>query len=514
MLYEHLRILAETQPSKPFLIEAESGRALSYRQTLSAVHATRELLGDAPRRVALALPNGIANAVLWLSALSGGHTLVPMSPDAPAAERQRLIQRFAPNVLVVERHEDAASVAHRGVRVLTLAECEEALLAHAGLCEAEGVAERPGRVCLTTSGSTGEPKGVMLGERQIVWTAEQVRLTHGLGLDDCGLTMLPFSHVNAPVVSLCASLRAGSTVVIARRFSTHHFWEWVERYDVSWVSLVPTILAFLLRTERPAFLPGRLRFVRSASAPLPVVQLKAFERHFGIPVIETYGLTEAASQVTANPVPPERHKPGSVGRPAGVALRICEPRPQQTGRRQQTGMWVGAPVGAAEVLHDVAPGTLGEICVRGPSVVPAYVGEASPEAFQDGWFRTGDLGYQDDDGYVYITGRLREVIIRGGENIAPREVEEVLLGAAGVREAAVVGEPDALYGQQVVAYIVPTDAGWGAAQEAALRARCAAELASYKIPVRFVPVASLPRTRSGKVQRHLLQDAASVRVAG
>lgn len=513
MLYEHLRTLAETQPCKPFLIEAESGRELSYRQTLAAVHATRGLLGDAPRRVALALPNGIANAVLWLSALSGGHTLVPMPPDSPAAERQRLIQRFAPNVLVVERREDAASVARRGARVLTLAECEHALVAHAALREAEGAAGRRGHVCLTTSGSTGEPKGVMLGERQIVWTAEQVRLTHGLGLDDCGLTMLPFSHVNAPVVSLCASLLAGGTVVIARRFSTHHFWEWVERYDVSWVSLVPTILAFLLQTERPAFLPGRLRFVRSASAPLPVVQLKAFERHFGIPVIETYGLTEAASQVTANPVPPERHKPGSVGRPAGVALRICEPRPQQADR-QHAGMWGGTPVAAADVLHDVAPGALGEICVRGPSVIPAYVGDASPEAFQGGWFRTGDLGYQDDEGYVYITGRLREVIIRGGENIAPREVEEVLLGAAGVREAAVVGEPDALYGQQVVAYIVPADAGWSEIQEAALRAQCAAELASYKIPVRFVPVATLPRTRSGKVQRHLLQDAASVRVAG
>lgn len=507
MLYEHLRIWAETQPSKPFLVEAESGRELCYGQALAAVQATRTLLGDTPRCVALALPNGSANAVFWLSVLSGGHTLVPMSPDAPAAEHQRLIQRFAPDVLVVERREDAARMRYPGMQVLTLAAYEDALCAQSPLAKAETTAEVMGRVCLTTSGSTGEPKGVMLDERQIVWTAEQVRLAHNLGLEDCGLTVLPFSHVNAPVVSLCASLLAGGTVVTARRFSTHHFWEWVERYHVSWVSLVPTILAFLLQTERPGFLPGRLRFVRSASAPLPVVQLKAFERKFGIPVVETYGLTEAASQVTANPVPPGRHKPGSAGLPVGVVLRICEPRERQAEGR------IGSLLDGAGILHDVAPGAIGEICVRGPSVISAYLNDASPEAFQDGWFRTGDLGYQDDEGYVYITGRLRDVIIRGGENIAPREVEEVLLAAPGVRDVAVVGEPDALYGQQVVAYVVPMDSAWGAAQEAALRKRCAVQLAGYKAPTRIVPVSALPRTRSGKVQRHLLRDAAAVRAA-
>src|SRR5262249_9344341 len=153
-------------------------------------------------------------------------------------------------------------------------------------------------------------------------------------------------------------------------------------------------------------------------------------------VIETYGLTEAASQVCANPLPPERHVPGSVGRPTGVALRVCQPRTEEN---------------PAQALLDVAPGEIGELCVSGPSVASGYARGAGQGAFADGWFRTGDLGYQDADGYVYITGRLRDVIIRGGENIAPREIEEVLLGCAEVREVAVIGCPDPIYGEQVVA---------------------------------------------------------------
>lgn len=508
MLCEQLVAYAAEQPSRPFLIEAESGRTLLYAEAPAAVRALQALLGETPRGVALALPNGIANAVIWLSALDGGHTLVPLPPDAPAAERRRLLRRFTPDVLVVERPEDAAGCGCPGARLLTLADCEAAIFSPARLPQHTAPAGRGGWVCLTTSGSTGEPKGVVLGERQIAYTAEQVRRAHALSADDCGLTVLPFFHVNAPVVSLCASLLAGGTVVIARRFSTHAFWGWVQRYRVSWISLVPTILAFLLQTERPAFLPGHVRFVRSASAPLPVVQLKAFERRFGIPVVETYGLTEAASQVAANPVPPGRRKPGSVGLPVGLSLRVCQPR---AGDAAPAAILRDA--GGAD-LRDVPAGTVGEICVSGPGVVSGYLGDASPEAFSSGWFRTGDLGYVDGDGYLYVTGRLRDVIIRGGENVAPREVEEVLLADPLVRDAAVVGAPDALYGQRVVAYVVPAHAHWQSGDAATLRDHCAAHLAGYKVPERFVVVAALPRTRSGKIQRHLLREVPEALAVG
>jgi acyl-CoA synthetase (AMP-forming)/AMP-acid ligase II len=300
---------------------------------------------------------------------------------------------------------------------------------------------REGSVCLTTSGTTGEPKGVILKEHQIAWTANHVRISHQLSSQDRGLTVLPFYHVNAPVVSLCASLLAGGTVIIAQRFSRRHFWSWIERYPVSWASIVPTIVAILLETEKPSFLPGTLRFVRTGSASLPAADLQAFEARFSIPVIETYGLSEAASQVAANPIPPGVHKPGSAGRPVGVDLRICLPRTNESG----------------ETLHDVAPGETGEICVAGPSIIDGYQNNSGREAFQDGWFRTGDLGYLDEDGYLFIKGRSREVINRGGENIAPREVEEVLTGHAAIREVAAVGRPDPIYGELGVAYIAVDD---------------------------------------------------------
>ena len=232
--------------------------------------------------------------------------------------------------------------------------------------------------------------------------------------------------------------------------------------------------------------------MRTGAAALPATDLRAFEAKFGIPLIETYGLTEAASQVTANPVPPGRHKPGSAGLPVGVSLRICHPRSQGDDR-----------------LEDVPRGETGEICISGPSVISAYYGNADKEAFQGGWFHTGDLGYQDEEGYLFITGRLRDVIIRGGENIAPREVEEVLESSPAVREAAVIGRPDPIYGEQVVAYVV-TKSPMTPELAQALHDYAASRLSTHKVPVEFVAVESLPKTALGKVEHRLLQarDAA------
>jgi acyl-CoA synthetase (AMP-forming)/AMP-acid ligase II/membrane-bound acyltransferase YfiQ involved in biofilm formation len=489
-------------PRTPCIVEAETGRTLTYADCAAAVRALRLLIGLEPRAMVMALPSGATGALLWLCALTGGHTLAPLPPDAGLSERRHAVQLVRPQVLILERAEDAAEFTCPSARVLTRQECEHAVasaLEH--LHEFASVRAhdrrarvtdgplpgRAGRVCLMTSGSTGEPKGVFLTEAQIAWTADHLRRSHRLTAADRGLTVLPFFHVNAPVVSLCTMLLAGGTVVIARRFSRTRFWEWIEGYQITWASLVPTILAMLLDTEKPEFLPGTLRFVRTASAPLPVVHLLAFERRFGIPVVETYGLSEAAATVATTPVPPARRKPGSVGLPVGVELRVCRPRSGD----------------APEPLDDVAGGTPGEICVRGPSVIAGYAGGASAAVFQDGWFRTGDLGYRDADGYLFITGRLRDVIIRGGENIAPREIEEVLLADPLVRDAAVVGRPDPLYGQQVVAYVVP-NGRWSAEREQEVRARCGAALSSFKIPEAFITVARLPRTRSGKIQRHRL----------
>jgi acyl-CoA synthetase (AMP-forming)/AMP-acid ligase II len=516
-LFNSLVQWAALQPEATFIVEAETGREISYAQTLAAVHAFRQALGDTPRHLALALPGGILNAVIWLSVLSGGHHLIPVSPKATEKEKLALAQRHKPDMLIVEHEEDARGFASPQAIVLTRQACE-------ALCEMLGeqsqgdhkgrpyndttvacssivgadpcgrpahgrpLEPREGRVYLTTSGSTGTPKSVVLSERQIAWTARQICSSHALSLQDRGLTVLPFFHVNAPVVSLCATLLAGGSVIIAGRFSRSRFWSWIEQYHITWASIVPTIVALLLETERPAFLPGALRFMRTGSAPLPAVNLRAFEERFGIPLIETYGLSEAASQVVANPLPPGQHKPGSAGLPTGVDLRICYPRTPENGPE----------------LRDVHPGEIGEICIAGPAVIQGYQNNEGQDAFQDGWFRTGDLGYLDEEGYLFIKGRQREVINRGGENIAPREIEETLQSYSLVREAAVVGRPDPIYGEQVVAYLT-VRGSWDAEQVEQLHHYLMQHLSSPKVPVDLIVLPELPRNATGKIDRRLLR---------
>jgi acyl-CoA synthetase (AMP-forming)/AMP-acid ligase II len=486
-LHQALVHTAMNDPERPFVIEAETGHVMTYGQCLAAVGDLRRMIGAPPQCIVLALPGGVTGAVLWLGALTGGHLLVPLTPDAADSEKARATRLYTPDLLVVE-DEDAARGFH----------CAAATVLTRQLCDGAIQRARPGgppvppvlgRVALATSGTTGEPKGVILEGSQIAWTAEQIRLSHRLTPRDRGLTVLPFNHVNAPVVSLCASLLAGGTIVIARRFSRERFWRWVEDYRITWASIVPTVLTRLLDTPKPGFLPGALRFVRTASAPLPAARMRAFEAKFGIPVIETYGLTEAASTIVANPVPPGRHKPGSVGLPIGVDLRICHPQSGAGGRS----------------LRDVAPGEHGEICVRGPGVVPAYRGGVGQDSFEAGWFRTGDLGYRDEEGYLYITGRLREMINRGGEKIAPREVEETLLTHPAVRDAAVVGRPDAQYGEVAVAYVVADDARPWDDLVRCLRRYAAERLSAFKVPVDFVRTDALPRNPNGKLNREALR---------
>jgi acyl-CoA synthetase (AMP-forming)/AMP-acid ligase II len=484
-----LRKWAAAYPDKPCIIEAETGETLTYHQCLAATQFMRQFIGDTPRNLFVTLSGGIADAILWLVALTGGHTLVPLAPDASNSERTRATSMFHPDFLFLEEEGDVQDLAARATTVMTRQEYE-ALLAGSYNHKIRPMAPIEGHVCLMTSGTTGEPKGVILNERQIAWTADHIRSSHRLTPADRGLTVLPFFHVNAPVVSLCTSIMAGSTLVIASRFSRTHFWNWIEDYEITWASIVPTILAILLKTEQPAFLPGKLRFVRTASAPLPTAHLNAFEAKFGIPVIETYGLSEAASQVTANPVPPGKHIAGSVGLPVGVALRVCQPHSEEENE---------------SLLRDVAPGQTGEICVQGPSLIHTYWGDKDNGAFQNGWFRTGDLGHQDRNGYVYITGRLRDVIIRGGENIAPRELEEILLSHPSVDDVVVVGRPDSIYGEQVVAFVVLRE-DWNPDDAiASLREYATRHFSPHKVPSDFIVLNMMPRNHTGKVDRPLLR---------
>ncbi len=489
---ERLDHWARSQPDATFIHDIETNHSLTYLQTLKAVRGLQREFGPESRSIALALPGGMSAAIVWLASLTASHQLVPCSPEATDSEKARLVETYRPHVVITEEPAAARGFGDAIERIVTRDELDKLVLRWAsepGTTASLGTPgpQDQGTVRLTTSGTTGTPKGVKLCADQFAWTADQIRISHRLTTEDRGLSVLPFFHINAPVVSLCTTMMAGGQLVVAPRFSRSRFWSWIEQHEITWASIVPTIVAVLLQTDPPAWLPGKLRFVRTASAPLPLVQLMAFEKRFGIPVIETYGLSEAAATVAANPAPPERYKPGSVGRPAGVSIRVCRPLDE-------------TPIGG---LQDVPIGHEGEVCISGPSVIDAYDNGAGATSFQDGWFRTGDLGYLDDDGFLFITGRLKEVINRGGEKIAPREVEEILLAHPYVRDAALIGEPDPIYGQRPVAYMV-LENNDGVDPIPSIREHLARQLSAYKLPARFVVVDKLPRSQTGKIRRHLI----------
>ena len=293
-----------------------------------------------------------------------------------------------------------------------------------------------GGVVLSSSGTTGTPKVVRLGQDKLLYTARNVASHLQLGADDRGFNPLPLFHINAEVVGLLSTLVAGSCLVLDDRFHRNAFWELMARRSITWINAVPAIISRLGAPGPDEMVPGGIRFIRSASAPLPVATADRFEANTGIPVIETYGMTEAASQITAHPLALPR-RPGSVGLPVGVELRIVR-QAEPVGSRRE-----------APEYH------IGHVEIRGPSVVGGYVGNGHRDRFHpDGWLRTGDLGHRDADGFVYLDARTDDVINRGGEKVFPREVEEVISADPMVASVAVVGRDDPELGQVPVAYVV------------------------------------------------------------
>jgi long-chain acyl-CoA synthetase len=310
---------------------------------------------------------------------------------------------------------------------------------------------------------------------------------HGLTPADRCLSSLPLYHINGQVIATLTPFVSGGSVIAPHRFSVSGWWDLVQRHRPTWLNMVPTIIAYLLNAadRRRAYRFPGLRFGRCASAPLPPEQHREFEATFGIPVIEAMGLTESASVAFCSPQESAKRKYGSPGVPCAVEAKI-----------------VDLDSGAALGLD--APG---EICLRGANVMRGYykAPERTAETLDaQGWLRTGDLGYRDADGFYFITGRLKELIIKGGENIAPREIDEALLRHPAVLEAAAVGIPDPHYGQEILACVVPKPGA--ALSEEELRAFCLAELGRYKTPKSFRLITELPKGPSGKVQRLKLLD--------
>ena len=332
-----------------------------------------------------------------------------------------------------------------------------------------------------TSGTTGQPKGVVHTHASLLAGGWTTAIAHGLTPSDCGLCVLPIYHINGLCVTLMGALVSGGTVAMCPRFSASQFWDHASSAKATWFSVVPTIISHLLHAEAnpDAKTRAALRFGRSASSALSPDVQTAFETRFGVAIVETMGLTETAAQILSNPLPPGVRKIGSPGLAFGNEVCILS--------------------------NDLKPMPVdqeGEICVRGPNVMLEYLKnpDATARSFTpDGWLRTGDLGCKDADGYLFVTGRLKELIIKGGENIAPREIDEALYSHADVIEAAAFARPCTSYGERVEA-AVKIKAG-STLTNLDLIELCSKKIGAFKAPDVVHILDDLPKGPSGKIQR-------------
>jgi acyl-CoA synthetase (AMP-forming)/AMP-acid ligase II len=468
---------------------SDASRTFSNAELLGRVHAAASHLtelGIGPRDVvALKLVNRVEFIVLLFAAWRIGATVTPVNPNLTTAEVARQLADSGSSLMVVEP--GAEAIDSGGAPVLDVADLRKVV-------EARSTREPyvdPGALALLiyTSGTTGVPKGVMLDHANLDAMAQMGLDAFHLDATDKCLLILPLFHVNGIVVSVLMPLLAGASVVVATRFNPDTFFTLVETERPTFFSGVPTIFGML--ATLPADVQpdtSSVRFAICGAAPAPAELLERFESRYSVPIIEGYGLSEATCGSTINPVDGPR-KQGTVGLPfPGQELRILA-------------------VDGSEVPKGIA----GEVVVAGPNVMRGYLGrpDETDQVLTAGWLRTGDVGHLDKDGYLTLVGRSKEMIIRGGENIYPKEIEDVLTGAPAVREAAVVGIPDEMWGEVVVAYVEPEP---GIVVDLdALHARCASSLSGYKRPIAIHVVDALPRNAVGKIAKLALRDSDSTR---
>ena len=492
---EHLLAAqAARRPDAPALVVA-GGPPVTYRRLhqqtrdmVSNLHGTGIARAD---RVAVVLPNGPGMAVAFLG-VSAAAACAPLNPSYTASEFDFYLADLDARAVVVpfKGESPVREVARaRGIAVLELyddlAFGERVFTLDAATRGSAGPEDPPGpsavALVLHTSGTTSRPKMIRLTHANLCASAASIASTLALGEDDRCLNVMPLFHIHGLVGALLSSLAAGASVVCTPGFSAAQFFAWLEEFRPTWYTAVPTMhQEVLARAAAHQDTVSRcpLRLIRSSSAALSPNVMSGIERAFGVPLIEAFGMTEASHQIASNPPPPGRRKPGSVGLPAGCEVAILDDR------------------GAA-----LPCGSHGEISIRGPGVTgfPPATGDATPEPTADSWFRTGDLGYLDEDGYLFIAGRLKEIINRGGEKIAPAEVDQVLLEHPAVGQVVTCAVPDTRFGEDVVAVVVRRIGA--SLTETELRAFALSRLAAFKVPRRVVFVEQIPTGPTGKVQR-------------
>ncbi len=502
-----LRARTAGTPARAAFVEGSSVRSVSWEGVARHAQdlASKLPVGDGGRRVGLALDGATQFCSTYLAGLACGLCVAPLDPRATLEEIRRQVVELGLTDLLLDAPTAglAGPMLGSGVDVWCVdgqgKPGRSASLANLHRAQAPRVSHRhhlDPAVILRTSGSTGRPKLIPLTQAQLLHGAGQVVAHHRLTHNDRGYCPLPLFHINAQVVGILSTLVCGGSLVVDRRLARDRFWETADGSGATWLNLVPAILSAV--SERPISeqpiseqLSARIRFARSASSPLAEPVRRRFEETTGIAVLETYGMTEAAGQITANPLDPRERRPGSVGLPAGVDLRVV------------------AEIG----LEVVPPGQVGTVQVSGPSVISAYLGpdgadETIPALTPDRWLPTGDLAWRDTDGFVFLMGRTDDLINRGGEKLYPSEIEAVLLSDPRVAAASAVGRPHPSLGAEPVAFVVlrQGDGSGALALIRDLHRACSASLSYYKRPVEITITEQLPVGATGKVQRSLVRD--------
>ena len=442
-------------------------------------------------RVAIVLPNGPEMATAFV-AIACGATTAPLNPAYREEEFEFYLSDLNAKALVVEQGSDspAVSAANKlGIPLLEIVPGRAAGLFgfageagtgtatdNGGLAQGDDVA-----LVLHTSGTTSRPKIVPLTHRNLCASARNIRTTLALTPEDRCLNVMPLFHIHGLMAAILASLSVGASVVCTPGFNALKFFGWLDAAKPTWYTAVPTMhQAILARAPRSKEIvkAAKLRFIRSSSSSLPPQVMKALEETFGAPVIEAYAMTEASHQMTSNPLPPRPRKPGTVGTAAGPEVAIMDEQ--------------------GELL---SAGSVGEIVIRGENVTLGYENNptANAENFTNGWFRTGDQGVMDEDGYVSITGRLKEIINRGGEKISPREVDDVLMDHPAVQQVVTFAIPHPKLGEEVAAAVVLREGQQ--ATEHDIREFASAHLADFKVPRKVLFLEEIPKGATGKLQR-------------
>jgi oxalate---CoA ligase len=486
--------LLASAPGSATAISAPDMKPLSYDGLRGLVKRTVGSLNNfgigRNDRVAIVLPNGPQMATAFIS-IATGSTAAPLNPSYRADEFEFYMSDLGAKALIVEEGSDSPAVEAAeklGISILTLMplidEAAGAFIltsdrrgatAQAGFAEPEDIA-----LILHTSGTTSRPKIVPLSHRNVMISAYNIGKTLDFTIADRGLNIMPLFHIHGLIAGLLAPLSRGGSVYCTPGFNALKFFAWMEAAQPTWYTAVPTMhQAILTRADNNRAIIARnpLRFIRSSSSSLPPQVITELEATFKAPVIEAYGMTEASHQMASNPLHGTR-KPGSVGVAAGPEIAIMD-----------------------ELGNLLKAGNVGEIVIRGANVTAGYDNnpKANSESFVNGWFRTGDQGVIDNDGYITLTGRLKEIINRGGEKVSPREVDEVFMDHPAVLQVVTFAMPHEKLGEDVAAAVVLREGALVTEQE--LRTFVSTKLAAFKIPRKILFLTEIPKGATGKLQR-------------